>query len=162
MKVGIVGLGLIGGSAAKAYKAAGYQVLRESLEKLYGAEIDGFIIRAPKDRMEIMEEGIALAHCVGGYADRHMKAITTILFMRPVEEPDKPFLTIEMDGKTMRQIHGYKNEGLYMKGGRFAPDPREVYRETLDRWLKWIANGSKRDKQGRPMLPKKKKEVNIA
>ena len=71
-------------------------------------------------------------------------------------------LTIEMDGKTMRQIHGYKNEGLYTKGGRFAPDPREVYRDTLDRWLKWIAGGSKRDKRGRPMLPKKKKEVNIA
>lgn len=90
-----------------------------------------------------------------------MKGTTTILFMRKADKPKEPFLTIQMQGKTLMQIHGYRNEGLYTAKGRFAPDPREEYKGILDPWLDWIAKGSKRDKKGQPVLPKKK-EVHIA
>ena len=116
----------------------------------------------PKGAQEIMDEGRILKHCVAGYADRHMQGQVTILFMREAAAPDKPFLTIEMDGNRLVQIHGYRNEGLYSAKGRFAPDPREVHREWLDTWLEWLKKGSKRDKKGKPMLPKKKKRGNVA
>lgn len=146
----------------EAKEAAAYELVREKNELRYGVTMGGFIIRAPRGRTEIVNEGLALKHCVGGYADRHIEGKTTILFMRRAEEPDKPFLTIEMQGKRMIQIHGYKNEGLYTAKGRFAPDPREVYRDILDPWLEWINKGSKRDKKGRPMLPKKNRSTKTA
>ena len=113
-------------------------------------------IPIPAGKNEILDEGRKLQHCVSGYADRHMNGTVTILFMREAKKPGVPWLTIEMDGNKLRQIHGFKNEGLYTTKGRFAPDPREVYREFLDTWLDWLKKGSKRDKQGNPKLPRKK------
>ena len=133
-----------------------YAERKAKLEEKYGFELDGYIIRIPASGEEILNEGRKLQHCVGGYADRHMSGAVTILFMRKVKKPDEPWLTIEMDGNKMRQIHGFKNEGEHTLKGRFAPDPREVYREFLDAWLDWIEKGSRRDKEGNPKLPKKK------
>ena len=133
-----------------------YEERRQKLEKKYGFVMDGYVIRAPMNKDEVLAEGRKLQHCVGGYADRHIQGKTTILFMRKVKKPDDPWLTIEMDGNKLVQIHGFKNEGLHTTKGRFSPDPREVYREFLDTWLDWIEKGSKRDKQGNPKLLKKK------
>lgn len=143
-------------------RSLSYQQRREELEKKYGYAAEGLVIRVPAGEEEIIAEGRALQHCVGGYAQRHVEGTATILFMRKEKKPDKPFLTIEMRGNTMVQIHGYKNEGLYTAKGRFAPDPREVYRDFLDTWLDWLKKGSRRDKDGAPVLPKKKKEDKIA
>ncbi len=147
----------------KRLRAMKYEDRKQELEKKYGYYADGYVIRAPASEAEIVREGQLLKHCVGGYAHRHMDGRVTILFMRREKQPDKPFLTIEMDGARLVQIHGYKNEGLYTTKGRFAPDPREVYREFLDTWLDWLKKGSRRDPEGRPKLPEKKKtEVKIA
>lgn len=135
---------------------AAYDERRVKLDRKYGFELDGLLIRAPISGAEVLDEGRALKHCVGGYADRHVQGYTTILFMRKAEKPDEPWLTIEMNGNQLVQIHGYKNEGVHTMKGRFAPDPREVYREFLDSWMGWLKKGSKRDKQGRPKLPRKK------
>jgi len=133
-----------------------YEERRVKLEKKYGYAMDGYVIRAPMTKDEILDEGRKLQHCVSGYADRHIQGKTTILFMRKARKPDKPWLTIEMDGNKLVQIHGYKNEGIHTAKGRFAPDPREVYREFLDAWLDWLEKGSRRDKEGNPKLPEKK------
>lgn len=133
-----------------------YAERRKKLEEKYAFEMDGYEIRVPQNEDEIVAEGIALKHCVSGYAARHIEGKLTILFMRKSVEPDVPWLTIEMNGNAMRQIHGYKNEGLYTVGGRFAPNPREVYAEWLDTWLVWLKAGSKRNEDGSPKLPKKK------
>lgn len=130
---------------------------REKLDQKYGFEMDGLLIRAPISGAEVLNEGRVLKHCVGGYADRHVQGKTTILFMRRAAKPNEPWLTIEMNENRLVQIHGYRNEGIHTMEGRFAPDPREVYREFLDTWLDWLKKGSKRDKQGRPKLPRKKK-----
>ena len=136
---------------------AAYAERREKLDQKYGFEMDGLLIRAPISGAEILDEGRVLKHCVGGYADRHVQGKTTILFMRRAEKPNEPWLTIEMKENKLVQIHGYRNEGIHTEEGRFAPDPREVYREFLDIWLDWLKKGSKRDKQGRPKLTGKKK-----
>lgn len=136
--------------------ALAYEERRVELEKKYGFAMDGYLIRVPAGKNEILDEGRKLQHCVSGYADRHMNGTVTILFMREAKKPGVPWLTIEMDGNKLRQIHGFKNEGLHTTKGRFAPDPREVYREFLDTWLDWLKKGSKRDKKGNPKLPGKK------
>ena len=136
-----------------------YEDRRKELERKYAVEMDGYTIMVPKNAQEILDEGRILKHCVAGYADRHMQGQVTILFMREAAEPDKPFLTIEMDGNRLVQIHGYRNEGLYSAKGRFAPDPREVHREWLDTWLEWLKKGSKRDKKGSLCFRKRKREV---
>lgn len=145
----------------KRLAALAYQDRKKKLEKRYGYEAMGYVIRVPANEDEIIAEGQALKHCVAGYANRHMQGQVTILFMRKKRSLDKPWLTIEMSGKRLVQIHGYRNEGMYSTRGRFAPDPRETYRDFLDPWLDWVAAGSKRDKAGAPVLPKKKKETEV-
>lgn len=135
-----------------------YAELREKLERKYAWEADGYRIIIPESEKEIEDEGRILKHCVGGYAQRHVEGKTVILFMRKVRTPNKPWLTIEMWGTELHQIHGYRNEGLYTTKGRFTPDPREKYRSFLDPWLDWVKAGSKRKKDGTPIVPNNKKE----
>lgn len=108
------------------------------LVKKYALEKDGYLIRPPVDAKEIVAEGNALKHCVGGYASRHAEGKTTILFMRSVSEPDKPLYTIEMRGKDLQQVHGYKNQ----KAPKDIPEAKAFF----DEWLEWVKNGSKRKK----------------
>ena len=136
--------------------AATYAERKAKLDKKYSFAMDGYIIRVPESGEEILDEGRKLQHCVGGYADRHISGAVTILFMREAKKPGVPWLTIEMSGNKLIQIHGFKNEGEHTLKGRFAPDPREVYREFLDTWLDWLEKGSRRDKDGNPKLPRKK------
>lgn len=146
-------------AAEEAEAEKKYRERRPKLEERYGFAMDDYVIQTPMDKDEIISEGRKLQHCVSGYADRHIRGKATILFMRRREKPDEPWLTIEMSGNRLVQIHGYKNEGIHTQKGRFAPDPREVYRDFLDTWLEWLKKGSKRDKKGNPRLPRKKKGV---
>lgn len=152
--------------AEKEYLALlAYAKRKKDLEKRYGYAAEGLMIRVPENREEVVAEGKLLQHCVGGYADRHIAGTVTILFLRKESAPEVPFLTVEMNGNKLVQIHGFKNEGIHTAKGRFAPDPREVYKDFLDPWLAWIAKGSRRNKKGEPVLPrshKEKVEVQIA
>lgn len=69
----------------------------------------GFTIVPPKTAAEIVEEGHALHHCVGGYVSRVTNKECVILFLRKKEEPDKPFYTIEIRNGEVQQIRGYDN-----------------------------------------------------
>lgn len=118
--------------------------------KKYEFELDGLCIKFPLTAAAIRYEGKTLCHCVGGYADRHIKGVLTILFLRRVEEPNKPYVTIEMDGSRIVQVHGYQND-------RGQKRPLEVHKEFFEAWLSWLRDGSKRDKDGKPILPRKRK-----
>ena len=124
--------------------------------KKYSFELDGLRIVFPLTAASIRNEGRILHHCVGGYAERHIKGVLTILFLRKSSAPHTPYVTIEMSGNRLIQIHGYDNE---RSGGE---SPWTVHREFLDMWLAWLKAGSKRDKDGRPVLPERKKEVKSA
>lgn len=115
--------------------------------KKYDFEMNGFFIRLANNPMEILQEGKTLQHCVGGYAERHMSGVTSILFLRRKDAPETSLYTIEMLGDRLQQIHGFQNE----RDG--APKPRLTMAWLLEPWLAWIAAGSKRDKKGNPKIP---------
>lgn len=133
-----------------------YQERLALLRQKYAYESDGIMIRVPENGAEIVEEGRILQHCVGGYAHRHLEGKVTILFMRHMSHPDSPWITIQMNGNSIVQIHGYRNEGIHTAHGRFAPDPQETHREFLDGWLAWLKKGSPRRRDGSPKISKKK------
>lgn len=122
-------------------------IRRRSLK--YNFELGGYFIRCAVSAEEIVNEGKTLKHCVGGYAQRHINGALTILFLRKKSAPGKSLYTVEMNGNSLQQIHGYKND----YGAR---NPIETMAWFLDPWLEWVKKGSKRDKEGRPKLTKKK------
>ena len=89
------------------------RILQDVREK-YSYQGEEYIIRIPKDLVEIVEEGYALHHC-GGSSDRYFNRIcnreTYIGFCRKVGEENIPFYTIEFepDG-TIRQNRSYYDE----------------------------------------------------
>ncbi len=111
--------------ARKAAANAAYEKRREELELKYGFEMDGLLIRVPVSGAEILDEGRVLKHCVGGYADRHVQGKTTILFMRREAKSNEPWLTIEMNGNKLVQIHGYRNEGMFTAEAGLPPTPEK-------------------------------------
>lgn len=130
-----------------------YQNRLKKLVSRYTFSTKRWLIRPPISAGEITAEGKALHHCVGGYAERHVKGSTTILFLRDRKQPGKPLVTIEMKGAQIVQIHGYQNDA----GQAVMPMVR--YADILDPWLAWLAAGSKRNKDGTPRLPERKKVV---
>ena len=73
-----------------------------------------YFIRPAESTKELIAEGKALHHCVGGYAERHAKGATTILLVRENGAPDKPLYTMEVKGSVkqgwdMVQIRGNMN-----------------------------------------------------
>lgn len=144
-------------------KMARYRVRKGQLERKYCFSRGGLRIVVPRDGDEIVREGRLQKSCVGGYAERHLSGVVTILFLRHEDSPEEPYLTIEMNDNTLVQIHGYDNEGLYTARGRYAPDPRETQKPFLEPWLAWLEAGSPRDEQGKPVMRKQQKtEVRIA
>lgn len=135
-------------------KAEKYKARYKRLCKRYAFELGGLRVIVPKTEREIIDDGKTLHHCGGGYAARHMTGKTTILFLRKARTPGRPFLTIELNDaqKSVRlvQIHGYRNE--HYKG---AVSAVEKYAWFLEPWLDWANGGSKRDKDGKPIIENK-------
>lgn len=88
--------------------------------KKYEWRIGGYVFRFPLAACEIVEEGKALGHCVGGYAGRHMDGKTNIVFLRRADAPDKSLYTIEIDGAEVRQAYGAHNRTTPQNDGRVA------------------------------------------
>lgn len=123
----------------------------KSRKEKYEFELDGLRIIFPLTAQAIKREGKALDHCVGGYAERHIRGVLTILFLRRSEAAGVPYVTIEMNGNQIKQIHGYHNDT--MPG---SPKPREVHKEFLDTWLRWLRAGSNRNEDGTPKVHRRK------
>ena len=122
-----------------------------ALTKRYTYWDDSWLIRPPVGPSEIVAEGKALRHCVGGYADRHRRGVVTILFLRDRTRPGRSLVTIEMAGARLIQIHGWDDERTACGDNPERADPRELYRDFLDGWLSWLEAGSPRDRAGRPV-----------
>lgn len=105
---------------------------RERLKNLknytYVSKDSGLLIRAAQSRQELVDEGASLSHCVGGYASRHLKGETTILFIRTIAEPDKSYFTLEFEDGRIAQNRGYEN-----------CDPPENVKQFAKNWYKKIA-----------------------
>ena len=134
------------------------QRTRELTQK-YTYWTEEYIIRPPAELREIAREGEKLKHCVGGYADRHLKGQTTILFLRRRDKPGVPLATIEINGSTILQVHGYRNELEPCGENPQRVPARTLYKDILDPWLRWVKNGSKREKNGKPKQKKARRNA---
>ena len=88
--------------------------LEKMLNESYGYRDKKYLIRAPHNADEIVEEGTKLHHCVGrmGYIERMVKGDTYIMFLRKVDDPDTPYYTIELFDNKIRQVHGFGNNDV--------------------------------------------------
>lgn len=87
-----------------------YEKRQKALQK-YEQEIDEFVFLVPKDLQEIVNEGNALHHCVGGkyYLNNHTKGNTNIIFIRQKDEVEKPYFTLEYKNQHVAQVQGKYN-----------------------------------------------------
>lgn len=105
-----------------------YQMIRKNylrLRRRFYYEDQEFMIRPAKDAGEIVREGRILHHCVGGdtYLARHDSGRSTILFLRRREEPDIPYITVEIGTESM---------GIAQWYGAHDRKPDE---DRMQRWL---------------------------
>ena len=93
-----------------AARAPLFQARAQELEKLSFA-LDGLMIRPCANEEELIAEGKLLHHCVATYAKDYAEGRTAILFIRRVDQPEKPFFTLEFDekGKKVKQNRGLRN-----------------------------------------------------
>ena len=132
-----------------------YRKRLRKLTRRYSYTDGTYLIRPPVSGKEIKREGSMLRHCVGGYADRHLSGATTILFLRRRDRPGKPLATIEVHGNDIAQIHGWDDERTACPENPDRINCWELYGAFLAEWTGWLAAGSRRDKRGRPILPRK-------
>lgn len=125
-----------------AKKEAAAKKMLLSKDKQYCYSDDNFMILVPHTIADIIREGKIQKHCVGGYAARHMDGKLTICFLREINNPKTPLYTIEMHDKELTQIQG---------AGNCTPLTPEA-KNFFDKWLKWVKGGSRRNKNGEPII----------
>ena len=116
-----------------------YPEIRKSYKKLrnkYYYEDDRYIIRPARSAEEIVMEGRLLHHCVGGntYLGKHNTGQTYILMLRFREEPDVPYITVEIDAKNPKILQWY--------GDKDRKPDKENMRKWLNTWLKKLKTGT--------------------
>ena len=133
-------------------KENAYAKRYKTLSLRYECSYGGLCVVVPLDAEEIVAEGKALKHCVGGYAGRHLDGKTTILFLRREDHPGVPMATIEINGTTIRQAHGYRNELESTPENPNRKPVQTLYKEFFTVWEDWLKRGSPRDKDGKPIF----------
>lgn len=114
------------------------QAIKDKYEQLHIAcewSNDKYAIVMPKCADEIITEGATLNHCVGNYCERVANGESIILFLRKLEELDKPFYTVEIRPNMKKfdlvQCRGYRNS-----------DPSKEIYDSVDNFLesykKWF------------------------
>lgn len=77
----------------------------------WGDPETGLRIFPAKSETELKNEGIALNHCVGTYAESMARGETTIFFIRRIRDPKTPYFTLEFKNGAVEQNRGKKNCG---------------------------------------------------
>ena len=99
------------------------------LRKKYFYEDEEYLIRPARSAEEITMEGRILHHCVGRdtYLERHDRGDSYILMLRDKKQPEKPYITVEIDGQKphIKQWYGAHDR---------KPDERNMQR-WLDQYL---------------------------
>ena len=113
-----------------------YSGIRQTYRQLRGRyyyEREDYVIRPARSAEEIVMEGRLLHHCVGGdrYLEGHNDGHSYILLLRHKDEPEKPYITVEISPDTNRICQWY--------GVRDTKPEKE----KIERWLKsytaWLA-----------------------
>lgn len=82
-----------------------YQAIRSHLN----FEKYGLMIVYPEKPEDIVREGNELHHCVGNYVSKVAEKQCIILFLRRTEDPQTPFVTIEVRDGEVVQVRGKNN-----------------------------------------------------
>lgn len=92
-------------------------------------EDGGICIRPVHTEQELVDEGSALHHCVGGYGPKVAKGESCIFFIRRADAPEKPWFTLQVELATLKEIqnHGLRNCG-----------PTKEVQEFVNRWLEHV------------------------
>ena len=86
-----------------------FRIVAKNLSR-YAWEMDGLIIRPAASQKELIREGAALHHCVGGYAEQMAKGRTEIFLIRRKEHPRTPYYTLEYRNGGVIQCRTLNNE----------------------------------------------------
>ena len=104
------------------------------LRKKYFYEDEEYLIRPARSAEEITMEGRILHHCVGRdtYLERHDRGESYILMLRDKKQPERPYITVEIDSQKphIRQWYGAHDR---------KPDGRNMQR-WLDQYLQQLEN----------------------
>ncbi|NLB52064.1 MAG: hypothetical protein GX808_03905 [Syntrophomonadaceae bacterium] len=100
----------------KQIKIKGNKLLNAKIKQI-AKEIDvkyafqkyGLFIRAAASIKELINEGKALNHCVGVYADWYASGKMSLLFIRENASPDVPYFTVEIKNNVIIQSRGKNN-----------------------------------------------------
>ena len=107
-------------------------VFIKNMEKRKAIEFEyrNLVIRQPESIEEIISEGRALNHCVGGYAERHALNKLHIMFIRRRNAPEKPFYTVEISEPLLNiiQVRGERNADMTDEVKAFVDE----YKKYLD------------------------------
>lgn len=71
-----------------------------------------YMVIAPKDSKDVMEEGDKLNHCVASYIKKILDGACNILFMRSIEDITKRLITVEVVGDTVCQARGLHDRDI--------------------------------------------------
>lgn len=96
-----------------------FRAAMRSISRQLDFELDGMRIVIPSSPDEIIAEGNALHHCVGGYVDKVTQHKSMILFLRRCEDVSKPFYTVEVKGQKAVQVRGMQNADMTPAVERF-------------------------------------------
>ena len=66
---------------------------------------DRYLVRFPQTINDFCREALYMRNCLMTYVDAMINNDTTILFMRRVDDPNTPFITIEIYGKELKQAY---------------------------------------------------------
>ena len=104
-----------------------FREVYENLAKKANLTSKKLQIVCPKQTDDLITEGQALHHCVGTYIERVAAKKCLIVFVRRVEEPKKPFVTVEVSNGKIVQIRGERNS-----------DPTKEVKKFVDLWSRKV------------------------
>lgn len=88
-----------------------YEKFAKAVKKLLPLswESGDYLIRPAMSPAELRDEGAALHHCVGGYAERVADGKAAIFFVRKKDKPGESFFTLELSNKSVYQCRTLNN-----------------------------------------------------
>lgn len=100
--------------------------------------IDDIQFVLPKTAKEVVEEGKALKHCVGGihYINGHLNGDFSLVFIRKKNEPTVPYFTLHYEKRKIIQNQGYKHK-----------KPSDELEIIVEKWLKIVNRKVSREEE---------------
>lgn len=118
-------------------KLKGFNKRLKKLKDKYCYTDGNLLIRPAEDYEDLQKEGTTLHHCVySNYSDEHIMGKTTILFIRRVSEPDKPFYTME-----------YKNGNVVQCRTKYNGGMTDEVKAFIDKWKAFMKSNNKKKKK---------------